>query len=447
MMYDQLKLLLLIAIASLLPVANGQDITAEVAIRNTVMIETPVHFRGTDGQDLLVDAGLYWVTPAEESLDLLRLADGTDFTIRAMSEELTESPEESIALSTPGTEEQPDIHSVAYISSDGTQLIAEGSYSGIEARGALGDAARRKAAAARAAARRAAAEAKRKAQGAAAEFRRRKEQLALQLRKKARSDLKALLSEIATVEQNDGRQAALRLSARYAPRLAAAGIASFSPEQRRKILAAGARELQANLPFIGEVLGRSRNIAHLVRDGRNRLNDTELAEVRQAIFGSGPNALQHPFASRAVTTRGIGDDVGPSWSVGAGVDLALVGGISIGAAQSFPFNPANLGTCTYISVSADAGVQEEVEANASIGFYLGNHTTLGGSPGGWLGGLEVAVNLGATAFGGAEVVLLFGIPDEGLAYIPLTGIQVGVSGGEGAEVAVAIGYGLRVACI
>ena len=446
-MYDKLKLLLLIAIASLLPVANGQEITAEVAIRYTVMIETPVHFRGTDGQDLLVDAGLYWVTPAEESLELLRLADGTDFTVRAVSEELTESPEESIALSTPGTDEQPDIHSISYMSSDGTQLIAEGSYSGIEARGALGDAARRRAAAARAAAQRAAASAKRRAQAAAAAIRQKKEQIALQIRRKARSDLSGMLKEIAAVEQRNGRQAALQLTARYSPRLVATSVASFSAQQRRQIMQAGVRELQAHMPFIQEVLSRAGNVAHLIRDGRNRLSDTELAEVRQAIFGSGPNALQHPFGGRAVTTRGLGDGIGPSWSVGAGVDLAVIGGISIGAAQSFAFNPANPGTCTYVSAAVDIGVQEETEGNASVGFYLGTHDSLGGAPGGWLGGLEVAVNIGAAAAIGVEVVLLFGIPDESLAYIPLTGIQVGVSGGQGGEATIGIGYGLRVACL
>jgi len=446
-MHDYFKLPLLLALLALLPVANGQDISAEDAIRNTVVTDRPVHFRGTDGQDIVVDAGVYWVTPAEESLELLRLADGTNYTVRATASELEESPEESMAVSTPGTEEQPDTHSIAYLRSNGTQLVAEGSYSGIEARGVLGDAARRKAAQARANAQRAAAAAKRRAQAAAAAVRQKKEELARQVRAGARRDLARMLREISEAEEKQGRKASLALTARYAPRLAAASTASLAPQQRRAIMQAGLRELRAQMPFIQEVARRMATVPNLIRDGRDRLSDAELARVKDAIIGSGPNELQLPFANRAVTARGLGDGFGPSFTVGAGIDLALVGGISIGASQSFSLRPGNPGSCTYISASADGGVQEEAEGNASVGFYSAAHDGLGGAPGGWLGGLELSVNLGASATGGAEVVLLFGIPDESLAYFPLTGIQVGASGGEGAEATVGLGYGIRVLCL
>jgi len=446
-MHHFLKLSFAVLFVAFAPVANGQDISAEDAIRNTVLIEQPVYFRSVEGERLRVEPGLYWVTPGEESLDLLRLQDGTAVTVRAVSEELSESPEESMAVSTPGTEEQPDTHSVAYMRSDGTQLVAEGSYSEIEARSALSDAARRRAAEARARAQQAALEAKRRAQAAAAEVQRRAQEAAARVREAARNDLRNMLREIAETEQREGRRAALALAGRYSPRLAAASAASFSAEQRRQIMQAGLRELQIHAPFIREVLGRTKNVANLIRDGRDRLSDSERSQLREAIFGSGPDALQHPFANRAVTARGLDDNSGPSWSTDLGGDLAVIAGISISAAQSFPLNPMATGTCTYISASVDFGAQEESEGTGSVGFFVDPYDGLGASRGNWLGGLEVSVNLGGTVVAGAEVVLLFGISDEALSRIALTGIQVGVSGGQGGEVTMGIGYGIRVACL
>ena len=60
----------------------------------------------------------------------------------------------------------------------------------------------------------------------------------------------------------------------------------------------------------------------------------------------------------------------------------------------------------------------------------------------WLDGFEVAVNLEAALIAGVEVTLVFNIPSEDLAYIPLNGIQVGLAGRGAAEVAVAFSYGI-----
>jgi hypothetical protein len=450
------KVFLLLAILATTFSASGQELSPADAVLNdvvlnTVTISTPVYFRDSEGQNVLVPAGSYWVTPGAETLELFRLDDSEIFNVQASVGEHSEDFAEPFALSTPGTDEQPDIHSVAYMNIDGTQLVAEGSYSGIQARGLLSDAAKQKAAAARAAAQRAAAETKRRAQGAAAEARRRAEQVAAAARHKARSEIGEMLQDIANTEYREGHAKAIAKAARYAPRLAVMGPASLSLQEKAELLRAARRELENRAPFIKEVIQRATTIVPLLRDGRKPLSASELQNVRNTIFGSGENELRHPFAGPVVKARGIGDGINPSFSVGASGEISAIAGLSIGAAQSFPFNPLTPGSCTYISAAVDLGLQGEGEVMGNIGFFAEGHETLGGSlddgPKSLLGGIELAVNLGGSFFVGVDVVLLFGIPTDALPFWRLTGIQVGFGGGAGGEAAVGIGYGLRVLCI
>jgi hypothetical protein len=447
-MWNLSKLYLSLAIFFISVAGHAQELTPEVIVQNTVALSTPVHFSGPEGEKVLVPEGAYWVIPGTESLDLFRVEDGATFTIRVVVGEASEDLVGPMALSTPGTDEEPDVHSILYIAADGSQLIAEGTYSGIEARGRLADAARRRAAQARAKAQQVALQAKRRAQAAAAEVQRRIQLAAANARRNARADLGRMLEDIANTEASKGRTAALAKAARYAPRMTVASAASLTPRQKLQVMQAARRELRNRMPFIKEVFGRMTTIRPLLRDGRDRFSKVELATVREAIFGSGDNALPHPFANGAIKTRGVGDGINPSWSIGGSVDISAVAGLSLGAAQSFAFNPADAGTCTYVSAGFDLGAQEEVDVSGNVGFYLGGHDTLGASSlQGWLDGFEVAVNLGAEAGGGVEVTLLFSIPSEDLAYIPLTGISLGLAGGEAVEAAIGIGYGIRLACL
>lgn len=445
------KIFLLLAIFATSLSASGQELSPADVVLNTVVIATPVYFRDSEGQNVLVPASAYWVTPGAETLELFRLEDGEIYIVQALVGEHSEDLTEPFALSTPGTDEQPDIHSVAYMNTDGTQLIAEGSYSGIQARGVLGDAAKRKAAAARAAAQRVAAEAKRRARGAAIEARRRAELIAAAARRKAQSEVSEMLQDIAITEYREGHAQAVAKAVRYAPRLVVMGTASLTSQQKVQLLQAARQELQNRAPFIKEVIRRATTIVPLLRDGRQPLSASELQNVRNTIFGSGENELRHPFAGPVVRTRGIGDGINPSFSIGASGDLSAVAGLSIGAAQSFPFNPLTPGTCTYISAAVDLGLQGEGEVMGNIGFFADSHETLGGSlddgPKSLVGGIELAVNLGGSIVVGIDVVLLFGIPTDAIPHWKLSGIQIGFGGGAGGEVAVGIGYGLRVLCV
>lgn len=429
-------------------VSQVQAATEIEVLSQIVSLQKQVHFIDTEGKALVVPSGAYMVTPGTDTLILFRLEDGESYIVPATASEHAEELTGQVALSIPGTEEQPDIHSVSYMYADGSQLVVEGSYSGIQSRGRLADAARARAAAARQRAINTAAAAKRKALAAAAEARRRVDEVAAAARRKARAEMGEMLQDIANTEATEGRPAALVKSARYAPRLAIMSAASLTPQQKVQLIQAARQELQNRKPFITEVFKRATTIRTYLRDGRQGLNSVEIQTVRNTIFGSGNNALPHPFAGGPVTSRGLGDGINPSWSVGASGDISGIAGFSIGAAQSYPFNVLTPGACTYVSAAFDLGAQEEADVSGNIGFYLGGHDTLGASSmQGWLDGFEVTVNLGAAFVAGVEVTLLFSMPSEDLAYIPLTGIQLGLAGGEAAEVAVAFGYGIRLACI
>ena len=176
-------LLSLAAVLMLFSAADAQEFTADNVINRTVVLSTAVHFNDPEGEVVVVPPGAYWVIPASDALELLNLENGDTTVIRATAEEHTEGLTEVMAVSTPGTEVQPDVHSITFMFIDGTGLIAEGSYSGIQPRGLLGDA-KKKADAARQAARQRAQAAKRRAQMVAAEARRRAELAAAEARRR-----------------------------------------------------------------------------------------------------------------------------------------------------------------------------------------------------------------------------------------------------------------------
>ena len=452
------KVSVLLALLVLSVPALAQVLSPGDVVNNTVTISTAVHFGDAEGQDVLVPAGAYWVIPGAGTIELINLEDGENYVVRAIVETHSENLDASIALSTPGTEEQPDTHSIAYLLDDGSQLTAEGSYSGILARGLLGDA-KAKAAAARKAAQQRAAAAKRRAQAAAAEARRRAELAAAEARRRiqgaaaevrrtARRDVENMLQEVAQIRARDGKRAANKKLVQYGPRLALASSAAFTPEQKLRLIAEARVQLRKHMPFIQEVLRRSKSIISLVKDDGKPLGDGRRTQIQNAIWGSGDNQLRHPFAGSMVTSRGLGDGIQPSWSVGFSGDISAVAGAGIGVAEAFPFDLRDPGVCNYFSASFDFGAQAGGAGNVDIGFYLGGYRTLGATfadP--ILGGLEAQVTLGVTVYAGVEIVLVFSIPSEDLAYIPLTAIQLGIGGGGEAEAALGLGYGFRAGCI
>ena len=67
------KVYLVLAILATTYSASGQELSPADAVLNdvvlnTVAISTPVYYRDSEGQNKLVPAGTYWVTPGAESL-------------------------------------------------------------------------------------------------------------------------------------------------------------------------------------------------------------------------------------------------------------------------------------------------------------------------------------------------------------------------------------------
>jgi len=156
---SQKLLSMFLACALLSPVLSAQASVPDET--TTIMLDQAVHFIGTDGSDVVANAGDYSVEAAEK---WLRLIPGTErrdaLLIEAQPGTHEVKVEIPIVISTSGTEpDELDVHVVQFLNPDGTSLVATGTYSGIQSRG-LGDAARQAAARARAkaeAARRAAA--------------------------------------------------------------------------------------------------------------------------------------------------------------------------------------------------------------------------------------------------------------------------------------------------
>ena len=163
--------ILLSALILLVPaLGQAQALEESDPLLRVVELSQQVYFDGADDAPLLVPAGDFWVDTSDGALRLAALDGQSDFTIAASSGVHEEQLVDTMALSFSGGEEQPDAFFVSLMAPDGQQLTAQGSYSGVQDRGALSEARKRAqaAAAAVAAARKRAAEKARKAAAARA---------------------------------------------------------------------------------------------------------------------------------------------------------------------------------------------------------------------------------------------------------------------------------------
>ena len=425
----------------------GQTVDDNEVLSRMVNLSKQVHFSDAEGKDLVVPSGPYWIIPEENGLVLFGLLDGQSYEVAATKEEKEEAISIPMAVSIPGSDEEPDTHYVVFMSVDGEQLVAKGSYSGVRSRGILTDRAKANIKAANQAAVKQALLLKGKVQKAATDLRHKAEQAAEARRRKASAEVGKMLQEIATTEAREGRDQALKKAAIYAPRLTALSVIAIPMKDRVQFLTEAKRQLQIHGDFIKEVARRATKIKPLLQDGKRKLSNADIKTIREAIWGSGVNELRHPFAGPTVKPRGIGGGFDPSWAIGGSVGVAAIAGVAIGDAFAMPMYPLD-GTCNYFSASIDIGAQEKAAASGSVSFYSGNYRELGASSlDTWSDGPEVAVNLGVTILGGAEVSLLFGWPSAETYFVPpLTGIQIGISGGEEAKVAVGPSYGIRLFC-
>jgi len=439
--------------------ALAQAFSPADIVNHTVSLNRAVHFSDPDGSDVLVPAGGYWVAAQEDTLMMLSLDSGEMYTLSATAGEHDSEIFSDLAVSTAGTEEQPDAHVISYLFVDGSALVAEGSYSGIQARGLLDPAKRKAAADALAKARRQAAAAKKQALAQAAA-------VADAARERAQDAAAALLARaqpFLDLSCADKFAAIESVTAQLAKRMQVENDAAVAKTQAQRPLldaiieAMVERAIQSDRPLIDSVVALAREL----QDPRRR---AEMADqIADGVCGVDPEATaqkiertaislyQDARASMpgAISTRGVRDFMDDNFtlsfdlSLGAGTP-AMAGvrstagaagiGIAIGKRGNPPCDNPNLArACVraywyrHIGGSTpDAGVTVPL----SVGVWRvnpsglqGRYTNVGGSisfeklAAIYAGGSGAAT----AATGGAAA------PTEGLTIAGLTGIGLDVA--------------------
>lgn len=133
--FSRLLVLLAFVFAPLL--GRGEIPTDTEVLSRIVSLAKPVHFNDTNGRNLVVPSGAYWVTPEQDSLLLFGVEDGKLYHLAATKDHGDTEAADPMAVSSPGSKNEPDVHYVVFMSDAGEQLVAKGSYSGVRSRGFL----------------------------------------------------------------------------------------------------------------------------------------------------------------------------------------------------------------------------------------------------------------------------------------------------------------------
>jgi len=359
-----------------------------------------IHFYAPDETDVVVVPGLYQVSRIDDGLRLVNLSDNTSITLKAWPGRHEESLQESVAVTVYGdVVNEPDISVLTLMLPDGTQLSAEGSYSGIRPRG-LRDRLR----AARA-----------KIQQAASQ---------------ARAKMEALKRQVQILVD-------LRRQAKAMPAL--------SPAERTRLNQQAKTIREQNMGLIQEIQRRVRAQGPLLtgmkRKGIQNLSKADIETLTQKIFGTGASSLRLSGWPKENVSTATGQPVprgggrGSSYSIGFSADAAAsfgpgIGG-GVGAGVSWAIAPAGptggatrfYGIPGYLSWSVSAGYQLDASGNLDVGFFHSWPTELGGC--------DYAVEVAGGLVGGAGVAVVFqGKPGtdfqwSGLVISP--GAEAGVS--------------------
>ncbi|NOS79116.1 MAG: hypothetical protein HOP35_14345, partial [Nitrospira sp.] len=101
-----------------------------------ILLEKAVHFLGPDGNDLVVQPGIYSVKGEKQGIRLTTPVPANSFLLEARPDKKSGSLEVPVALSLPGNaEDEADLHYLVLMDPQGDSLHAVGTYSGIRQRG------------------------------------------------------------------------------------------------------------------------------------------------------------------------------------------------------------------------------------------------------------------------------------------------------------------------
>lgn len=97
----------------LTPVLNHAQVSVDSDTSNiTISFPKPVHFGASEGGDVLVPSGTYWVLPEQNSLLLFGLENSETYKLAAIKGESGKKMSDSTATSLPGPKGEPDAHYV-----------------------------------------------------------------------------------------------------------------------------------------------------------------------------------------------------------------------------------------------------------------------------------------------------------------------------------------------
>ena len=427
--------------------ADASDVDA---LNRTIQMSKAVHFNGVEGDDTLVPVGAYMVTNEDDTLELLSLETGKVYALAAGSGEHNIELDKLVAVSSPGKDEEPDVHAVELMFTDGTLLAAEGSYSGIRSRG-LGGKALARARAARAAARKRVAHAKAKAK-----------QLQVAYNRKKDAEAKVAIRDIALMLKSGKKDAAKKKLAKDSLLLGGYYRRQVPPQLRSQLIARALQEGKNHRQFIEKALQILKSappgLMRSAIDGR--LADEEYGQLYDHLWDKA-KGLQDPFANSGVRSRSVYEDldIGISRTMGASLDAAIVLGAGWGTKLAVvPLPPPYsviFEKCLYETHSIGLGTQVGVSFNADAGVFFGNPSEFGGSNPNAEPDIydetshstDITVTLGGAYYVGAEVGFVFEPdPSEGPWGMKFSGIEISPSVGMEVDVGIEIGFEFLKGC-
>jgi len=152
-MCNKTSLILAVLIFAVSASAVAQSQENDDPLLRVVELSKQTYFNSAEDEPLVLPAGNYWVEAVDGSIKMISLDGASEYLLAANSDSQDDPVNEAAALSFSGGAELADTHFVMLMFPDGELLSAQGSYSGVQARGALSKARKRAAAAAAAAAR------------------------------------------------------------------------------------------------------------------------------------------------------------------------------------------------------------------------------------------------------------------------------------------------------
>jgi len=443
------RILVVVAALCFATFVGAQAEFAEDLYPRVVSLDKDVHFLTVEGDSTVVPAGTYLVTGSDDEIQLFNLQTAENFDIRAVAGTHDEDILEPTAMSIAGIDEMPDSHEIVLMQTDGSQLSAIGSYSGVQPRGLLGDAAK-KAEEARKAARlrslRVKREAERRAAQLVAEARTRVEEGATEARRRARDQTNDLLAEIARAAARNDQKEVARLAAVSAPRLAVLAPASMSAHRKAQYIAEARRQLQVHRAFIEQVSRRIIDNRSKFRSDGTPLSQERLTEIGRLIWGEGDNQLRHPFATGdtttreasnpEVTTRGMS---GIAFTIGVSYDVAAIVGFGAGANETWMIPPLSLffENCSYGDAHATIGADLGGSGNIDVGFWGRMPRDLGGP--------DVSVEIGGAL--GLDLSISFSFEQGDDGGVEFSGFSLSPGAGVGIDISIATGYSHLAGCV